>query len=200
MGADIHISLGRITQKALVDESNSTGTALVLLDGKEVNFGDIHIERFKQKSREIPYEGLNRNYLLFSFIANVRGALKPMVDHKRLQEQTRAFVKWLYEEKVKTLQGARPSVRLSMYDQSAFEYELGLDEHSWSFYPVASLWAFNHDQTAEVEVKGSTWTNPIYELCAERKTYRDYLDDQWFVFLNMLRRDSWDFVIFSFDN
>lgn len=200
MGADIHISLGRITQKAITDQSHSTGTEIALLGGKKVSFGDIHIEQFDPDYGDRPYEGLHRNYRLFAFIANVRGHLKPMVDHKRLQEQTRAFVAWLYKEKVESLRGVWPANQLARYDQSEFEYEMGFDDHSWSFYPVAALWAFDYDQIAAVEAECSDWENPVYVLCPQHRTYRDYIDEQWFIFLNKLRRENWDFVIFSFDN
>jgi len=68
------------------------------------------------------------------------------------------------------------------------------------FYPVAVLWNFDYDQTVMIEDSESDITKPVYILSPKNESYRDRFTDSWFNFLNKLKREEWDFVIFSFDN
>jgi hypothetical protein len=118
--------------------------------------------------------------------------VKPMLDVQELRKNTRKFLDWLYREKLKTLDGDELS-------KSDFYWNLGLQDYGYVFYPVSVLTGFNYDQVALVNDR-TNYIDPIYTPHPEGKTYRQIFNKNWFNFLEILTRDKWDFVIFSFDN
>lgn len=197
MGTDIYISLGSIKRNSKTEtlsEHTDTDSSIVLfLNDNNVGFGDIRIEYFDADTDDVNHP--RRDYDLFSFLADARTGtegVKPMLDVQELRKNTRKFLDWLYREKLKTLDGDELS-------KSDFYWNLGLQDYGYVFYAVSVLTGFNYDQVALVKDRIVN-TDPSYIPHPEGKTYRQIFDKRWFEFLNMLVRDDWDFVIFSFDN
>lgn len=199
MGADIHITVGRVNRPLLEEEKETTtGTALTVFNNKRVQFGDIELDS------DIPKEvDLYRNYSLFAFLANVRGSIKPIMELDALLEATDAFVKWLNDEhyRIESEEGKKSGGwygSIGEYIGDYGRYDVG--EHSRVFYPIAFLVAFNYDEVALMESEESTYKEPRYMRDPEGETYRTYCGEQYFKFLDWCVASGWQFVIFGFDN
>lgn len=203
LGADIHITVGRVAPKltgSVPDEVTAVGpavgTALAVFNNKRFQFGDFEFDS------DIPNEvDLYRNYALFSFLAAVRGSVRPIIPLEALEKATSEFIDWINSEHRRI---EHEAVKGSWYsDPDDFiggygRYDVG--DHSRVFYPVAVLVGFNYDDVAIVEHPDSAWNNPIYVRDEENTTYRDMFGDQYFKFLNWCVQTNWQFVIFGFDN
>jgi hypothetical protein len=196
MGADIHTTVGRVNKRIAgpTEPAAAEGTALAVFNDKRFRFGDFEF------TSEIPHEvDLNRSYSLFSFLAGVRGSLKPVVPKNVLTEATEQFLKWLNDEHVRQL--GKPQGWYSHEGDFIGDYaQYDVGEHSRVFYPVPVLLNFDYDQVAELENEGSDWRNPTYFRDPSGETYRQHIGDQLHTFLNWCVKENWQFVIFGFDN
>lgn len=200
MGADIHITVGRVTRPlaAPAETNEETGTALTVFNNRRVHFGDIELDS------DIPREvDLYRNYALFAFLANVRGSVKPIMELAALQEATQKFIDWMNtehyrieREEIKKLGGWYSDPDQFIGDCAT--YDVG--EHSRVFYPIALLVGFNYDEIALVENEDVISTDPHYMRDPNGETYRDMFGTQYFKFLNWCVAENWQFVIFGFDS
>jgi hypothetical protein len=200
MGADIHITVGRVNAKMLpAPADEEAGTALALFDNRKIQFGDFEF------TSNIPREAdINRNYALFAFLANVRGDVKPLMELERLEEATDQFLRWLNDEHVKQLDvpvGWWGGHERDLIGDYAI-YDVG--DHSRVFYPVQVLLNFDYDQVALVEDDNDTGRDfskpPLYFPNKDNETYREWFGETYFNFLNWCVRDNWQFAIFGFDN
>lgn len=199
MGADIHITVGRVNLPLIEEgKEETTGTALAVFNNKRVRFGDIELD--SDIPREVyPY----RNYSLFAFLANVRGLIKPIMELDQLMEATRAFVQWLNDEhyRIESEENRKAGGWFGYIDEyigNYAQYDVGV--HSRVFYPIAFLVAFNYDEVALMESEESTYDEPRYMRDPKGKTYRAYCGEQYFKFLDWCVANGWQFVIFGFDN
>lgn len=199
MGADIHITVGRLTRhlEAPQEGKEEAGTALALFNNRRVQFGDIELDS------DIPKEvDLYRNYSLFSFLAGIRGSVKPIMELGRLKKATNDFLEWLnaehYRIEMEEIRKLGGWYSVDEYIGDLGTYDVG--EHSRVFYPIAMLVAFNYDNVALMEKENSDYNNPEYEPDSEGMTYREYCGAQYFKFLNWCTSNNWQFVIFGFDN
>lgn len=199
MGADIHITVGRVNRPLLEAEEPkmSEGTALAIFDNRRVRFGDIELSSY------IPDEvDLYRNYSLFAFLANVRGSVKPIMELNRLKEATREFLKWLNDEHYRIeseeIRKAGGWFSIDEYIGDCATHDVG--EHSRVFYPIAILVGFNYDEVLLLEDDQSDVDDPRYLRDPEGTTYRESFGEQYFKFLNWCQVENWQFVIFGFDN
>lgn len=200
MGADIHITVGRVNRPLLEvqEPKQSEGTALAIFDNRRVRFGDIEL------SSDIPREvDLYRNYALFAFLANVRGSVKPIMELGRLMEATRQFVEWLNDEhyRIEGEENRKAGGWYGSIDEYIGDYgRYDVGEHSRVFYPVAILVGFNYDEVLLIEDDQSDFKDPRYLRDPENTTYRECFGEQYFKFLNWCVASNWQFVIFGFDN
>lgn len=199
MGADIHITVGRVARRieGPTEVTDSSGTELALFNNQRIRFGDIELDS------DVPREvEPHRNYALFSFLASVRGNLKPIMELAALRIATERFLDWLNEEHRQLASSIVKKVSWG-YDSELIgdceTYDVG--EHSRVFYPVQLLTAFDYDQIAMVEDEQSAFNNPLYFEDTNGDTYRTYFEDtNYFEFLDWCVRNNWQFVIFGFDS
>jgi hypothetical protein len=195
MGADIHITVGRVATKMLPRPmEQATGTALAVFDNRKIRFGDFEF------TDDLPKEAdINRCYALFAFLANVRGSVKPIMELDELMAATDQFLTWLNNEHTKRLDAPKGCYQKDFIGDYA-EYDVG----DWGrvFYPIQVLRAFDYDQVALVEDEGLEDPNSsaVYFLDKDGQTYRDMFDETYFNFLDWCLRENWQFAIFGFDN
>lgn len=201
MGADIHTTVGRLNKPMLTGPAEqSAGTALALFNNKHFQLGDFEF------TDDIPREvDLNRSYSLFSFLAAVRGSVRPIMPLGDLMEATEKFLTWINDEHCRLQSKPQPKGGHLWYYGGREEligdcatYDVG--EHSRVFYPVSVLLGFDYSQVVQLENEDSDWQNPTYHRDPEGETYRDVLGDQLHIFLEWCVHNNWQFVIFGFDN
>jgi hypothetical protein len=199
VGADIHITVGRINKPMLTGpEEQAAGTALALFNNKHFQFGDFEFDS------DIPNEvDLYRNYSLFSFLSAVRGKLRPIIPLSDLRGATDKFIQWINAEHRKLeapKDGSWPMYAEDLIGDCA-RYDVG--EHSQVFYPIPVLVGFNYDQPVELESEDSDCRSSYrtyYRSNDPDDTYRAHVGDQFFKFLEWCVRENWQFVIFGFDS
>lgn len=198
MGADIHITVGRINQKQLTGPGEvSSGTELALFNNRRLHFGDFEFESSIPKEVEI-----HQNYDLFSFLAGIRGFVKPIMPLDKLKEATREFIRWINSEYIEAERQECAGTWFS-YDSellgSYARYRIG--DHSRVFYPIQVLTSFDYDQVVELDNEDSDPENPTYHRDPKGQSYREYLCSQrYFDFLDWCVKGNWQFVIFGFDS
>lgn len=204
MGADVHVVLGRINFKAIADRRDtpaSESTTIAL-------FGQANIQSEDFSLMDVPDEyDLYRNYALFSWLAGVRGDLRPLDLGGTRKELTDQFLNWLDRkwseaEKAGDYEPSYGFGRWCGHDGIHDRYDTG--EHSRIIHTVNTLRNFNYDQVAEVRNYDSpedSWDNPVYVKPLQGgETYREHFGDQYFKFLDFCVQDNWHFVLFGFDN
>lgn len=200
MGADIHLMLGRIKprQLAITDQSDSAPTAtdqaLSLLVGRELRRDDIELI-------EVPDEyELYRNYRLFSWLANVRGDLKPLQSNLiENKSRTWEILKLLakrpeVESEVRTGFGCWES---NDYDDPEHLNGYWLGDHSHNLITLAEINAFDFDQNvSRMDADTNTYVRDLNEKC----TYRDEFGEQLFKLIDYCNANGWEFLLFGFDS
>lgn len=201
MGADVHVVMGRFNQQVLTDQrpNPGAGKGLALFGDKNIRIEDITFEN-------VPDEfDLCRNYRLFSFLADVRGDVKPIRPLDELMAQTRAFIDWCQESyrTGSSLPESHPSTQFSFYcGENRFDDVFDIGDHSRVVHTVNTLSNFDYDQIAEREdyEKRNQTGETVYYRDLGGLTYREIFGEQYFKFLEYARRENWHFVIFGFDS
>lgn len=207
MGTYMKALMGRV--KPRPSEQSVSSTALVMsglnndqpTDFDQFEFGDCEVE-------------LGQNYILFGWLAQVRGNSEPMVDAQALCEATYQFVQWLNREQVrKDIEEFEKLPRCRRVygfghgqDSTWSENHMPYDSGSWVLYPISLLASFEYDQPIRLKrhpgSHGSKWDDQKWQLDQEEyatDTYREVFGDWWFNFLKWAQDSQWQFVIFSFD-
>lgn len=199
MGADIHIVLGRINLQAIAarpaTESNST--ALVL-------FGQGNIEAEDFSFEEVPEEyDLDRNYQLFSWLAEVRGDLRPYYEGRERKEKSYEFLQWLDRKLAERKRKDNSSVGLcTRYSTEGLFDQYYFGDHSFIVYGVKPLQEFNYDEVVQLRNHDNEddLENPTYYRDPEERTYREMFGEPYFKFLEYCGMAGWHFIIFGFDS
>lgn len=192
MGADIHIVVGRINLAAIENRpilpKESQSTALALFNPQR----DIRGEDFDLWDLDEEFE-VDRHYGLFSFLANVRGNVKPLLPVEERREKTSKFLHWLEQQ-----QNVK---QVGWYSDAPFMYQYDFGDHSRIIHLVRDLLEFDYDQVVLMEDPKSDFDNPIYFRHEEGMTYREmFAGAGWFKFLDYCKSEECHFAIFGFDS
>lgn len=172
MGTTIHIVLGDVL-----------GDKNVLQNLNQIEQSKLTHESFTFSS--VPDSiAVSQNYGLFSWLANVRGSVKPIDNVELNIKSTRQFFDW-YDKDYN-----------SEYDATGFyTYErlldrLNLGDHTRVMYTLDFLTSFDYD--AEV-----VFDNDDH---AERGTYRDIFPAWFFQLIDYCNKTGYSFILFGFDS
>lgn len=196
MGADVHVVLGKINMQAIENrrKAGSTCTEVALFRGMNVDAEDFQM-------MDVPDDyDLNRNYALFSWLANVRGDLKPIDPDGVRSAQTNEFLRWLDSKLIakQKANGVSLQGRAGYYDE--LEDNLDLGDHSRIIHTVNYLRRFDYDQIAEVDDEVDDAFKMQYIRPIDGWTYRTYFGEQYFKLLDFCDREGWHFILFGFDS
>jgi len=197
MGADIHIVLGRIKPRplAITDQSENKPTAadqeLSVIIGQEIRKGDIELMACPRDVRP------GRNYQLFSWLACLRGNLKPL--HPNIEDRhdhALRFAELLDFDSDGTLND----------DKYGGPGYMDIGDHSYNIMAVQELVDFNYDQRpVYVGDDGNDFIDlsdpTTYRECfsmpgSKRGTQKGNLT----TLIDYCTANGWQFILFGFDN
>ncbi len=215
MGCDIHVTVGWVKKDLpllaapTVKVKHKTESTELMIRGTKIQLGDLTLDRMCGDDEP------NRFYSLFSWLAGVRGHVRPFCGSDQANQDYRTKTYELLE-------------RLAKHQGTRFwEYlnEISSGDHSFMFYTTSELIFYDYDKVYEVDPRYwqgddsntfdeafiATLTrgpdSEIYLPNPEGETFKDLfgwevrdIQGTWFYFLDVLKRDNVDFVIFGFDS
>jgi len=206
MGTYMKALMGRVKPRS--GEQTVSSTALVMTgvndeqptDFDQFEFGDCDVE-------------IGQSYILFGWLAGVRGNCEPAVDTSALCEATYEFVRWLDNEQRRkedeAFQALPKDQRIYGFghvNPSWSDDYLPYQSGSWVLYPIEMLANFDYDQPIRLQrnphYDGSKWDDQRWEQDQKdyaNDTYRGVFGEWWFNFLKWAQDNNWQFAIFSFD-
>lgn len=190
VAADIHIVLGTMVpkNKLSLDPPSDINSTNNLMSAQQ-SFDEMVFRLYDlDKEWEVP-----RCSSLFSWLANVRGNVKPYTDIKDLVEKTWSFLNYLDR------QVAEETACGFDRGRSIFE-DHWLGDHSRVLYMVSDLVAYDYDRVAEIDDGISDAENPIYVATIGGETYRELFPVEYFNLLNHCVQEGYHFIIFGFDS
>ncbi len=194
MGAYLKAVVGRVREKAADAVEDGSGTALTVFNNERHQLGDFEF------SSDLPADlAIWQNYDLCSFLAGVRGDIRPIVPSAELKKATAEFLKWMNSEHRKDSDEDSGWWGSEAEDLFASYGTYNVGEGSRVFYPLQVLKAFNYDEAVMIRNYRDIDDTPRYFRADDGRTYRTEIGHQYFSFLDWCTENNWEFIIFGID-